>query len=279
MSTTNTISAADVNNLRQLTGAGMMDCKKALQESNGDMDGAVDFLRKKGAKISANRADRDAKEGAIIAKVTSDNKLGVIVQLSCETDFVAKNEDFVAFTHKLADIALANKASNVEALKALPMEGLTVADKLIEQVGKIGEKIDVVKYEIVTGENIVPYIHAGNRLSVLVSLNHTASEASFLAGKDVAMQIAALNPVALDKGDVDPTIIEREIAIGMDQARAEGKPEAMLEKIAQGKLGKFYKDSTLLNQEFVKDNSKTIAQMLDGIEKGLTVVTFKRVSL
>jgi elongation factor Ts len=276
---TNTISAADVNKLRQMTGAGMMDCKKALQETNGDFEAAVDFLRKKGAKVSANRADRDAKEGAIIAKVSSDNKIGVIVQLSCETDFVAKNEDFVAFTHKLAEIALANKAENADALRALPMDGLTVADKITEQVGKIGEKIDVVKYELVEGANIVPYIHAGNKLSVLVSLNHAPSEANFVAGKDVAMQIAALNPVALDKGDVDPTIVEREIAIGMDQARAEGKPEAMLEKIAQGKLGKFYKDSTLLNQEFVKDSSKSIAQMLDGIEKGLTVLSFKRISL
>ncbi len=276
---TNTISAADVNKLRQMTGAGMMDCKKALQETNGDFDSAVDFLRKKGAKISANRADRDAKEGAIIAKVTADSKLGVIVQLSCETDFVAKNEDFVAFVHKLADIALANKAASADALKALPMDGLTVADKITEQVGKIGEKIDVVKYEIVTGENIVPYIHAGNKLSVLVSLNLAPTEANFIAGKDVAMQIAALNPVAVDKDGVDPTIVEREIAIGMDQARAEGKPEAMLEKIAQGKLGKFYKDSTLLNQEFVKDSSKSIAQMLEGVEKGLTVNSFKRISL
>jgi elongation factor Ts len=276
---TNTISAADVNKLRQMTGAGMMDCKKALQETNGDFEGAVDFLRKKGAKISANRADRDAKEGAIIAKVSADNKIGVIVQLSCETDFVAKNDDFVAFTHRLAEIALANKAENADALRALPMDGLTVADKITEQVGKIGEKIDVVKYELVEGTNIVPYIHAGNKLSVLVSLNLASSEANLVAGKDVAMQIAALNPVAVDKGDVDPTIVEREIAIGMDQARAEGKPEAMLEKIAQGKLGKFYKDSTLLNQEFVKDSSKSIAQMLDGIEKGLTVISFKRISL
>lgn len=276
---TNTISAADVNKLRQMTGAGMMDCKKALQETNGDFEGAVDFLRKKGAKISANRADRDAKEGAIIAKVSADNKIGVIVQLSCETDFVAKNDDFVAFTHRLAEIALANKAENADALRALPMDGLTVADKITEQVGKIGEKIDVVKYELIEGTNIVPYIHAGNKLSVLVSLNLAPSEANLVAGKDVAMQIAALNPVAVDKGDVDPTIVEREIAIGMDQARAEGKPEAMLEKIAQGKLGKFYKDSTLLNQEFVKDSSKSIAQMLDGIEKGLTVISFKRISL
>jgi elongation factor Ts len=262
-----------------MTGAGMMDCKKALTETNGDFDAAVDFLRTKGAKISANRADRDAKEGAIIAKISADGKLGVIVQLSCETDFVAKNEDFVAFTHKLAEIAIANNAASIDALKALPMDGLTVADKIIEQVGKIGEKIDVVKYEIVSGENVVPYIHAGNKLSVLVSLNLAPNDANFIVGKDVAMQIAALNPVAVDKDGVDQTIIDREIAIGMDQARAEGKAEAMLEKIAQGKLGKFYKENTLLNQEFLKDNSKTVAQMLDATEKGLTVNSFKRISL
>ncbi len=273
------ISAADVNKLRQMTGAGMMDCKKALQETNGDFDGAVDFLRKKGAKISANRADRDAKEGAIIAKTSADNKLGVIIQLSSETDFVAKNADFVAFAHSLAEVALASQPADIDALKALPMEGLTVGDKIIEQVGKIGEKIDVVKYELVKGDNIVAYIHAGNRLGVLVSLNNAPSEANLAAGKDAAMQIAALNPVGVDKADVDPTIIEREIAIGMDQARAEGKPDNMLEKIAQGKLGKFYKENTLLNQEFVKDGSKTVAQMLNEAEKGLTVTAFKRVSL
>ncbi len=274
-----TITASDVNKLRTMTGAGMMDCKKALQETNGDFEAAVDFLRKKGAKISANRADRDAKEGAIIAKVLENKTFGIILQLSCETDFVAKNEDFVAFAHKLADTALANKAQNVDALKALTMDGGNVGDKIIEQVGKIGEKIDVVRYEVMEGTNLVPYIHAGNRIGVLVSLNIAPNENNFSAGKDVAMQIAALNPVALDKEDVDASVIEREMAIGMDQARAEGKPENMLEKIAQGKLGKFYKDSTLLNQEFVKDSSKTISQMLDSIEKGLTVTAFKRVSL
>jgi elongation factor Ts len=273
------ISAADVNKLRQMTGAGMMDCKKALQETNGDFEAAVDFLRKKGAKISANRADRDAKEGAIIAKTSADRKTGVIVQLSSETDFVAKNEDFVAFAHKLAEVALANQPESIDAFKALAMDGATVGDKITDQVAKIGEKIDVVKYELVKGDNLVAYIHAGNRLGVLVVLNNAPSEANSVAGKDAAMQIAALNPVGVDKADVDPTIIEREIAIGMDQARAEGKPENMLEKIAQGKLGKFYKDNTLLNQEFVKDGSKTVAQMLNEAESGLSVIAFKRVSL
>lgn len=273
------ISAADVNRLRQMTGAGMMDCKKALEETKGDFDAAVDFLRKKGAKISANRADRDAKEGAIIAKTSADRKTGVIVQLSCETDFVAKNDDFVAFTHKLADIALANKPATIDAFKALPMDGLTVGDKITEQVGKIGEKIDVVKYELVEAANVVAYIHAGNRLGVLVSLNNEPTEANLAAGKDAAMQIAALNPIAVDKDDVDAEVVNRELEIAKDQVRAEGKPENMIEKIAQGKLAKFYKEATLINQEFVKDSSKTVGQMLDGVEKGLTVKSFKRISL
>lgn len=274
-----TISAADVNKLRQLTGAGMMDCKKALTESNGDFDAAVDYLRKKGQKISAARADRDAKEGAVIAKTSADKKTGVIILLSCETDFVAKNEDFVAFANSVADLAIANKPADADALKALTMDGITLAERLMEQVGKIGEKIDVTRYEIVEGDNVVPYIHGANRLGVLVSLNAAPSEANFVAGRDVAMQIAALNPLALDKDDIDPSIIAREMEIAKEQVKAEGKPENMIEKIAQGKLGKFYKESTLMNQEFVKDSSKTIAQMLDGVEKGLTVKSFKRVAL
>jgi elongation factor Ts len=273
------ITAADVNKLRQMTGAGMMDCKKALTETNGDFEAAVDFLRKKGAKVSAARADRDAKEGAVIAKTSSDNKLGVIIQLTCETDFVAKNEDFVAFANQIADLAIANKCATGDALKAITIDGLPLSEKLIEQVGKIGEKIDVINYVIMEGDNIVPYIHGSNRLGVLVALNNAANEANFVAGKDVAMQIAAMNPIALDKDGVDATIVEREIQIGKEQAAAEGKPEAMLEKIAQGKLSKFYKENTLLNQEFVKDSSKTISQMLDGVEKGLTVTAFKRVAL
>jgi len=256
-----------------------MDCKKALTESNGDFEAAVDNKKKKGAKVSAARADREAKEGAVIAKTSSDKKSGVIIQLSCETDFVAKNEDFVKFANAIADLALANKPADADALKALPFEGLTLGDKITEQVGKIGEKIDVVRYELMNGDNIVAYIHGANRLGVLVSLSSAPTEANFVAGKDVAMQVAALNPVAIDKDHVDAAVMAREIEIGKEQARAEGKPEAMLEKIAQGKLGKFFKDNTLMNQEFVKDNSKTIAQMLDGVEKGLTVKAFKRVAL
>ena len=274
-----TISAADVNKLRQMTGAGMMDCKKALTESNGDFEAAVDFLRKKGAKVSAARADRDAKEGAIIAKTSSDRKLGIIIQLSCETDFVAKNEDFVKFANSIADLALAHKPATADALKALDMDGQPLSERLMEQVGKIGEKIDVVKYEIVEAANLVAYIHGANRLAVLVALNNEPTEANFVAGKDAAMQVAALNPAAVDKDGVDSTIIERELEIAKDQVRAEGKPENMIEKIAQGKLAKFYKESTLLNQEFVKDGSLTVAQMLEKAEKGLTVTLFKRISL
>lgn len=262
-----------------MTGAGLMDCKKALTETNGDFDAAVDFLRKKGAKISANRADRQASEGAVIALTSDDNKKGVIIKLTCETDFVGKNEDFVAFANEIATAALNNEPASLEALKELSISGGTVASRLLDEVAKIGEKIDVVNYELLKGENIVAYIHGANRLGVLVQLNLAPSAANNAAGKDVAMQIAAMNPVAVDKADVDSSVVEREMEIGREQARAEGKPEAILDKIAQGKLEKFFKDNTLLNQEFVKDNSKTVAKMLDEVEKGLTVSTFRRVQL
>lgn len=274
-----TITASDVNKLRNLTGVGMMDCKKALTETNGDFEAAIDFLRKKGQKVSASRSDREAKEGAVIATTSPDGKVGVIVSLNCETDFVAINDDFVDFAKKIAALALQHQPAEIDALKALEMDGATVGDRIIEQVGKIGEKIDVNRYEILKGDNVVAYIHGNNRMGVLVSLNQPAADTINAAGRDAAMQIAAMNPVALDKGDVDATTLQRELEIGKEQARAEGKPEEMLEKIAQGKLNKFYKDSTLLNQEFVKDGSKTVAQMLDSASKGLTVTAFKRVAL
>lgn len=274
-----TISAADVNKLRLQTGAGMMDCKKALTEAGGDFDAAIELLRKKGAKIAANRADRESKEGAVIAKVNADGTVGVIVSLNCETDFVAKNEGFVALAHQFADIALQNQAADVNALKAMPIGSLTISDALTEQIGKIGEKIDINRYEILKGENVVAYIHGANRLGVLVSLNKPRTEATALAGKDVAMQIAAMNPLAVDKEGVDATLVQKEIEIGKELARQEGKPDAMLEKIAMGRLNKFYEENTLLNQVFVKDSSKKISQMLDETEKGLTVTAFKRVSL
>lgn len=273
------ISAADVNKLRQMTGAGLMDCKKALAETGGDFEAAIDFLRKKGAKISASRADRQASEGAVIALTTSDNKTGVIIKLTCETDFVGKNEAFVAFANEIATSALNNEPATLEDLKNLSIAGGTIASRLLDEVAKIGEKIDVVNYELLKGENIVGYIHGANRLGVLVEMNLAPSEANNAAGKDVAMQIAAMNPVAVDKDGVDSTTVEREMEIGREQARAEGKPENIIDKIAQGKLEKFYKDATLLNQEFVKDGSKTVAKMLNDIENGLTVKSFRRIQL
>lgn len=272
------ISASDVNKLRQQTGAGMMDCKKALTEANGDFEAAIDYLRKKGAKVAASRQDRDSNEGVVIAKTTADSKKGVIIELNCETDFVAKNNDFIAFAQQIADVAIEHAPDSLEALKALSIDGVKISDLLLDQTGKIGEKIDISKYETIAAENVVAYIHGNYRLGVLVGLSHAVDGAEE-AGRDVAMQIAAMNPVAIDKGDVDASTIQRELDIAKEQIRAEGKPEEMVEKIAQGKLNKFYKESTLLNQEFVKDSSKNIAQFLDGVSKGLTVTVFKRVQL
>lgn len=255
-----------------------MDCKKALTESNGDFEAAIDYLRKKGAKVAASRQDRESNEGVVIAKTTADGKRGIIVEVNCETDFVAKNADFIAFANGVADVAIANNVTSLEELVALDLNGTKISDQVIDQTGKIGEKIGVNKFETVTGEKVVAYIHGNYRLGVLVALSADA-EGVDEAGKDVSMQIAAMNPVAIDKDDVDSRTIERELEIAKEQIRAEGKPEAMVEKIAAGKLNKFYKDSTLLNQEFVKDSSKSVAQFLDSVSKGLTVNAFKRVQL
>ena len=272
-----TITAADVNKLRQQTGAGMMDCKKALTEANGDFEQAVDYLRKKGQKVAANRGDRDAKEGLVIAKTTADNKRGVVVVINCETDFVAKNEDFTNFANTIADIAIAKSPKSIEDLKSLSFTGdMSIADKIIEQVGKIGEKIELSQYETIDAAKVIAYNHPGNKLATIVGFNKETSEE---VAKNVAMQVAAMAPVAVDKGDVDSKTMEREIEIGKEQARAEGKPEEMLEKIAMGKLNKFYKESTLLNQEFIKDNKKTISQYLKDSDKDLTVTGFKRIAL
>ena len=272
------ITAADVNKLRQQTGAGMMDCKKALTESNGDFEAAIDNLRKKGAKVAASRQDRESNEGVVIAKTTADGKRGVVIEFNCETDFVAKNADFVAFANSIADLAIEKNPASLEELVELDLNGEKLADTIISQIGKIGEKVGVSKFESVTGDKVIAYIHGNYRLGVLVALNANPANADEV-GKDVAMQIAAMNPVAIDKGDVDSKTIERELEIAKDVIRAEGKPEEMVEKIAAGKLNKFYKDSTLLNQEFVKDSSKTVAQFLNDVEKGLTVTAFKRVQL
>ena len=273
------IKATDVAKLRQMTGAGMMDCKKALTEAEGDFEKAVDILRKKGQKVSASRADRETKEGVVVTRVAENGTKGILLSLTCETDFVAKNEGFVEFANTLIDLATANAAESKDAVLALPIENITVAEKIIEMTGRIGEKIDISHFEIITAEAVTPYIHSNGKLGVLVGLTNTSGANVEEAGKDVAMQIAAMNPVAVDKDGVDSSTVEREIEIGKEQARAEGKAEEMLEKIALGKLAKFYKENTLLSQQFVKDNSKSIAQYLDGVSKGLTVTAFKRISI
>jgi elongation factor Ts len=273
------ITAQEVNKLRQMTGAGMMDCKKALTEAEGDFEKAIDILRKKGQKVSASRADRETKEGTIVTHVSADGTTGTLLSLTCETDFVAKNDEFVAFANTLLNLATSNKAASKDEILALPFDSITIQEKIIEMTGKIGEKLDISHYEIVKGEKVVPYIHSNGKLGVLVALINVNGAEVEEAGKDVAMQIAAMNPVAVDKDGVDATIIEREIEIGKDQARQEGKPEEMLEKIAMGKLQKFYKENTLLSQAFVKDNSKSIAQYLDSVSKGLTVSAFKRITI
>jgi len=276
------ISASDVNKLRQQTGAGMMDCKKALTETNGDFEAAIDYLRKKGAKVAASRQDRESNEGVVIARTSEDGKRGVIIELNCETDFVAKNAEFVAFANAIANEAVENKPVDLAALNQLLIDveasRITIGEAIIEKTGKIGEKIGVSKYEVIEGEKVIAYIHGNFRLGVLVGLSANVAGAEE-AGKDVAMQIAAMNPVAIDKDGVDATTVQRELEIAKEQIRAEGKPEEMVEKIAAGKLNKFYKDSTLLNQEFVKDSSKSVAQFLTGVDKGLTVTAFKRVAL
>ena len=275
---TMTITAADINKLRQMTGAGMMDCKKALTEAEGDFEKAIDELRKKGQKVAANRSDRDAKEGLVVAKTTADSKRGVVLAVNCETDFVAKNEDYGKFVNNILDIAIAKNPKSADELKALAYDNnITIADKLIEQTGIIGEKIELSKYESVEAPLVVAYNHPGNRLANIVGFSSATVNPE--VAKDIAMQVAAMAPVAVDKGDVDAETIQREIEVGKEQARIEGKPEDMLEKIAMGKLNKFYKESTLLNQEFIKDNKKTIAQYLNDSEKGLTVTSFKRIAL
>lgn len=272
------ISASDVNKLRQVTGAGMMDCKKALIECNGDFEAAIDWLRKRGQKVSEKRADREVNEGAVIASVSDDKSYGIILSLGCETDFVAKNEDYVKFAQAIADLAMKNKPADKNALLDLKLDGITISEKVAEQVGKIGEKIEVADYGILSADTVIAYNHSNGKVGVLVALNKKG-EVIDNTGKDVAMQIAAMSPIAIDKNDVPEEVKMREMEIGREQARAEGKPEAILDKIAQGKLEAYYKDVTLLNQKFVKDNAKTIRDVLASVDKDLTIVAFKRVSL
>ncbi len=273
------ITAQDVNKLRTMTGAGMMDCKKALTEAEGDFEKAIEILRKKGQKVSASRSDRDAKEGSVFVKTSDDRKEAVLIALNCETDFVAKNEEFLNLGKLIVETAFSTKSADKEALLSAKVGDLSIKDRITELVGKIGEKIEVSTFVHMKGEAVVPYIHAGSKLGVLVSLKGVNGKDVTDAGKDVGMQIAAMNPVAVDEKGVDKDLIEKEIEIAKAQIIAEGKPENMVDKIAQGKLNKFFKENTLLPQIFVKDNTKTIAQYLDSVTKGLTVAEFKRVSI
>ena len=273
------ISASQVNELRKKTGAGMMDCKKALVESEGDLEKAIDLLRKKGQKVAAKREDRDAAEGCIIGTTTEDNKTGVIVSVNCETDFVAKNADFVALTNKVLAIAVEKAPATKEDLLALEFEGgSTIQDKLTEQTGVIGEKIEIANYRTVKGEFVSVYNHPGNGLAAAVVLNKSVDGVAD-AGKEIAMQVAAMNPIALNRDSVPADVVARELEVGKDKAIEEGKPADMAEKIAQGRLNKFFKENTLIDQEYFSDNKKTVAQYLQGVEKDLTVSEFVRVSL
>ena len=273
------ISAKEVNELRQKTGSGMMDCKKALVEAGGDFDKAIDILRKKGQKVSAARSNRATSEGIVIYKLSSNEDKASILSFTCETDFVAKNEDFQELASRILDTAFENNFSSVEEILSSKLDSLTIEQEIVNLIGKIGEKIELRQFENLEGEKIVPYIHAGNKLGVLVSLVNTSSVDYVSAGKDVAMQIAAMNPIALNKDGVDQSVIDKEIEIGKEQAIKEGKPENIVEKIAQGKLQKFFKENTLLSQPFVKDNSMTIESYLGTFSSDLTVDKFLRVSI
>lgn len=273
-----TISAADINKLRQATGAGMMDCRKALTESNGDFEAAIDWLRKKGAKVAALRGDREAKEGVVLAKTTADNKTGIAVCVSCETDFVSKNADFVAFAQSIIDAAIAGNVKTIDELNNATIGGAKVADLVNDKLASIGEKIGITKFERIDAPFVASYIHGANRIGVLVGMDKEAAE----AGKDVAMQIAAMNPLAVDANSVPPATVERERAIVTEQIQADpkmaGKPADMIAKIAEGKLNAFFKESTLISQAFVKDNSKSVADYLKSAGD-VKITSFKRVAL
>ncbi|MBX3102297.1 MAG: elongation factor Ts [Bacteroidetes bacterium] len=274
-----TITAQDVNKLRQLTGAGMMDCKKALSESGGDFDGAVELLRKKGQKVSASRQDREATEGGIFAKVSADGKTAAMLELNCETDFVARNEDFQGIATGILEEALSKQAPDLAAVQNLQVKGQKVSDLLTDAMGRIGEKIEVSKYVLIHGEQLSTYIHPGAKVGVLVAFEGAAGVDLAVVGKDISMQIAAMNPQALDKDDLPADVVAKEMEIAKEQVRAQGKPENMLEKIALGMLNKYYKENTLLQQEFVKDPSKTIAQYLKETNPNLKIKAFKRFHL
>ncbi|MFO8000811.1 MAG: translation elongation factor Ts [Marinilabilia sp.] len=271
------ITAADVSKLRKLTGAGMMDCKKALTEADGDFDKAVESIRKKGMAVANKRADREASEGVALAKVTADAKKGALVVLNCETDFVAKNDSFVALAQSILDLGLQKGVTTLEELNELELDGNPVKDVITEQIGVIGEKLELAYFDIIEAEKVVAYIHPGNKLATIVGFNK--SDVDDQMAKDVAMQVAAMNPVSVDRDSVPQDVLDKELEIGRDMARNEGKPEEMLDKIAQGRLGKFLKENTLLEQAFVKDNKMSIKQYLQSADKDLTVTEFRRYSL
>lgn len=273
------ISAKEVNELRKATGAGMMDCKKALEETGGDFEAAIDYLRKKGQKVAAKRADREANEGVVIALTSDDNTKGYVLHVTSETDFVAKNDDFIKFATAITEAAKTADAKTAEEVLTLPLDGSTVQEKLQEMVGKIGEKIELGRYERIEGEMVVPYIHAGYKIGVLVSFNQSGNGQLSDVGRDIAMQIAAMNPVGVDESDVPEDIQQKELELGREQALAEGKPEQIVDKIAQGKLQKFFKENTLLNQPFVKDTNKKVSDVLKETDGNLKVLRFSRVSL
>ncbi|NDV83075.1 translation elongation factor Ts [Bacteroides sp. 51] len=269
------VTMAEITHLRKMTGAGMMDCKNALTEAEGDFDKAVEIIRKKGQAVAAKRSDRDAAEGCVLAK--SEGEFAAVIALKCETDFVAKNADFVALTQEILDMAIANQSADMDAVNAFPMGKGTVADAVVDRSGITGEKTELDGYGFVKGATTVAYIHPGNKLATIVALSQAGIDTQ--VARDVAMQVAAMNPIAIDRASVPADVIAKEKTVAAEKAREEGKPENMLEKIAEGRIGKFYKEVCLLEQEFVKDPKQTIAQYLDGVSKGLTVTDFKRFTL
>ncbi len=275
------ISAAEINKLRQMTGAGMMDCKKALEESNGDYEKAIETIRKKGQLVAAKRADREATEGVVLSNISTDKKFGALTVVCCETDFVAKNESFIQFANSINDLVIVQRPENIESAKNLKLGNKSVAEAIIEKVGVIGEKIDLINYSVIEAAQVVAYVHPGNKLATLVGFNKTLSDLQ--TGKDIGMQIAAMNPVAIDKDVVPAGIVAKEKEIAIEQTKLdkknEGKPEAIIAKIAEGRLEKFFKENTLLNQEFIKDSKLTVRQYIAGKDQELKVTGFVRYSL
>src|SRR6056297_315357 len=271
------ISASEVNKLRKQTGAGMMDCKKALTEAEGDFDKAIEIIREKGIAVANKRSDREATEGVVFAKTTDDKKQGFIRSLNCETDFVAKNDDFIKLANQILDLAVEKQPKDLDELKKIDLNGKTVEENVVEQTGIIGEKLQLSYYDFLEAAKVVHYIHMDNKLATIIGLNKENIDEQ--VGKDVAMQVAAMNPVAIDKDGVPQDIVEKELEIGRNQAKSEGKPDNLLDKIAQGKLGKYMKENTLLNQEFIKESKKSVKQYLQEADKELTVTDYKRYSL